>query len=348
MKTPRRWAILLSLLVVPLGAGVDRAAAATTEIGAVGEIEAATLPSSTAAGGFVVQVGEASGTYAVPPGFGTITSWRHSAGAVSGPLTFKVYRPTGTQQEFRVVGSDTQTVTARTVQSFPVQIPVAPGDRIGLSSEDVELAFETFDARDRIGFFEPDPPIGSTDTTDDEPFPEFKLDVAATLESTPVPDPGAGDQPPTTDPPDDADAPPAVSRLRVSPRALRAARRGPTTRGPKRRRRGTIASYEASVAARVRFKVLRVRPPGRRTGTGDDARCARPRRGNREAPRCRRLVRVKGGFTQVADSGRNAFYFSGRLRGRQLRPGVYRLVATPSVDGEPGKPDRRRFRIVRR
>src|SRR4051794_21932413 len=165
------------------------ALAATTQIGSVTEIGAAALPAALTAGGFGVQISEASGTYAVPPGYSTITDWSHSAGTTAGVLTFKVYRPTGALHEFLVVGSDTQTVTAGSVQTFPQQIAVQPGDRIGLSSDSVELAFETFDPNDQIGFFGGDLPIGATRATDGDPFPDYKLDVAATLTSDPAPAP---------------------------------------------------------------------------------------------------------------------------------------------------------------
>jgi hypothetical protein len=36
-----------------------------------------------------------------------------------------------------------------------------------------------------------------------------------------------------------------------------------------------------------------------------------------------------------------------RLRNRKLRPGRYKLIATPSVNGQKGAPASVRFRIVR-
>ena len=44
---------------------------------------------------------------------------------------------------------------------------------------------------------------------------------------------------------------------------------------------------------------------------------------------------------------RNRFMFSGRVGGRRLRPGRYRLVATPRVNALVGKAVRARFRIAR-
>jgi hypothetical protein len=182
MKIPRKalTLILVAGLLVWLAAP---ASAATTHIGAVEEVRAGTDPSTTASGGFTVQIAESTGTYAVPAGYGVITAWSHSTGTVPGVLAFKVYRPTGATHEFRVLGADAQVVTADTIHSYPGRIPVRAGDRIGLSADEVELAYESGDPADRVGFFEPDPGPGATDTTDGEPFPNFKLDVSARVET---------------------------------------------------------------------------------------------------------------------------------------------------------------------
>jgi len=248
------------VLVAALAATAPGARAATTQIGAVDEVVAATAPSAITQGGFAAQIGEAEGTYAVPAGFDRVTAWSHSAGSVPGTLTFKVLRPTGAPQEFLVVGSDTRTVSARSVQTFPVSIPVRPGDRLGLSSEEVALAFETFVPADRIGFFGADPPLGTTARTDGEPFGEFKLDVAATLASDPGP-PGATDPgPPDESGPPAYPSPPVVSRLRVVPRRVRAGGRPPSV------------VLRADVAGRVRFALRRLPNKGRARPRGRFAR----------------------------------------------------------------------------
>jgi hypothetical protein len=106
----------------------------------------------------------------------------------------------------------------------------------------------------------------------------------------------------------------ALISLRLSPRAFRAARRGPSI-AP---RGGTRVTYALAAPARVRFAVQRaVRGTYRR---------------------------VRGAFTHQGSRGTNSFHFSGRVRGRRLRPGRYRLVAT--TRGAPA-PKRTRFRIVR-
>jgi hypothetical protein len=326
--------------------GTSTALAATTQIGSVGEIAAGALPAPITSGGFAVQIGEAAGTYAVPPGFSTITAWSHSAGTTSGILTFKVYRPTGALHEFLVVGSDTQTVTAGSVQSFPVQIAVQPGDRIGLSSDDVELAFETFDINDRIGFYGADLPVGTTRATDGEPFPDYKLDVVATLsDGAEAP---AADQP-TLPPPPPASTQPAAPRLTqlsLSPASFAAARSGASTRSTAPRGLGARVRYAVDRDAGVRFAVQRV-TTGRRIGRGASARCVKATASNRARSRCTRYVSV-GSFSQTARAATvTTFTFTGRVGGRALQPGSYRLTATATAAGVVGNSVTRTFRIKR-
>lgn len=332
----------LALLVALLAGTTTQARAATAEIGAVAEVRSAVLPAPITEGGFAVQVAEATGSYAVPPGYSVITAWSHSAGTTAGPLTFKVYRPTGALREFTAVASDTRLVTAGTVQTFPVKIPVQPGDRIGLSADEVQLAFETLDTSDRIGFFSLDLPPGTTRTTDGEPFQEYKLDVAATVSSDPDAPPGAGAEA------TDAYATPAprLRRLSMVPSRFAAARSGGSTRAVRPRGFGTRVSYRSDMRARVRFTVQRVRS-GRRRGTGRNARCVAPTRRNRTARPCTRYLPVRGSFTRPARSGTNRFVFTGRVGGRRLARGSYRLLATPTANGVSGRTLTRRFRITR-
>lgn len=351
----RRVTTLAGILAVALLLGfgalllaADRAAAATTEIGAVAEIRAGELPASISEGGYTVQISEASGTYAVPPGYDRITAWSHSAGTLAGELTFRVYRPTGALREFIVVGSDTRVVSAGAVHTFPVRIPVQAGDRIGLSSEQVQIAYETFNVGDRIGFFGGDHPTASIDTTDGDPFPQFKLDVSATL-ATPANPP----VPPVavTNPATGAAAAyplpaPRLQRLRMAPSRFAAARNGATTRRTPRRRMGTRVSYQVDIASSVRFRVQRVLV-GRRTSRSRGARCGVSTPARRRFSTCLRYITLEGGFSQAARPGANSLYFMGRLSGRTLKPGRYRLLATATAQGVVGNTVRRSFRIRR-
>jgi hypothetical protein len=125
-----------------------------------------------------------------------------------------------------------------------------------------------------------------------------------------------------TAPPDPGpDEAPALSSLRISPKAFRAARRGPSAKAAATV--GAKVTFRSSEPARTRFIVQR-----RANGV--------------------RYLRVPGSFRRVAVAGENRFRFSGRLRGRALAPGSYRLVVR-AVDGggKASKPIRRSFRIVR-
>jgi hypothetical protein len=64
--------------------------------------------------------------------------------------------------------------------------------------------------------------------------------------------------------------------------------------------------------------------------------------------RCAYYKRLKGSFTNAGAGGANSFRFSGRLRGKALKRGRYRLVGKPKDPaGNVGKSVRTSFRIVR-
>ena len=108
-------------------------------------------------------------------------------------------------------------------------------------------------------------------------------------------------------------------------------------------RAGTRASYSLSRPARVRFTVER-QTVGRRVG----GRCVASRRSNGGRPRCTRYVALGGSFSRSGAAGQNAFRFTGRLSGRTLAPGRYRLVGVPTdAAGDVGAPSRARFRVLR-
>jgi hypothetical protein len=134
-------------------------------------------------------------------------------------------------------------------------------------------------------------------------------------------------------------SPPRISDLKISPRSFVAARSGPSALAATAV--GARASFRLDRAASVRFTILR-KVPGRRVGR----RCVKPTRANRRARRCTRLVRLPGGFSRQGTAGANAFRFRGRLRGRRLKPGRYRLLATPTAAGVRGNVAAASFQIV--
>jgi 6-phosphogluconolactonase (cycloisomerase 2 family) len=131
---------------------------------------------------------------------------------------------------------------------------------------------------------------------------------------------------------------PALSGLSVTNRRFAA----PSAR-PRRVRRGTAFRYRLSEAASVKFTIHR-KASGRRVG----GRCRPVTRRNRTRRRCV-LYRRAGRIVAAGRQGTNRTRFSGKLRGRRLRPGPYRATAI-ATDSAGGKSARKtvRFRIVRR
>jgi len=152
--------------------------------------------------------------------------------------------------------------------------------------------------------------------------------------SAPLP-PGA---PPTAGV--DATAP-RLTDLRLSRRRFAAASRGPSARAA-RKPIGAKVSFTLSEDAIVAFGVER-RRAGRRVG----GKCRKPTRRTRSRRRCD--LRLKGRFARTAGQGRTSFRFTGRVRGRKLKPGRYYLVAAATdAAGNRARPVRVGFTVVRR
>jgi hypothetical protein len=66
-----------------------------------------------------------------------------------------------------------------------------------------------------------------------------------------------------------------------------------------------------------------------------------------KAKRCTRYVKA-GSFTHADTAGPNRFRFSGRVGGRKLKPGAYRLRVVARNSAGAGKAATRRFRIKKR
>ena len=140
-----------------------------------------------------------------------------------------------------------------------------------------------------------------------------------------------------------ADVRPPDLVLGLSRSVFRAAGSGPAWTAQGGRPVGTTLRVALSEAARVKFAVER-RAAGRRVR----GRCVKPRRGNRGRRRCSRWVRLRGTFTVPGVAGTNTVTFRGRLRGRKLGAGRYRISAR-AQDGAANRSGlrRARFRIVR-
>jgi subtilisin-like proprotein convertase family protein len=133
---------------------------------------------------------------------------------------------------------------------------------------------------------------------------------------------------------------PTESALALVPPAFAAA---PSGSSISKKRFGAKVSYRLSEAATTTFTVER-----RRAGRSVGRKCKAPSRRNRRKRPCKRFVRVRGSITHRGATGANSFHFSGRLRGRKLALGRYRLVAVPRDGaGKRGAAVRTKFRIIR-
>ncbi|HEY7633377.1 MAG TPA: LamG domain-containing protein [Thermoleophilaceae bacterium] len=124
---------------------------------------------------------------------------------------------------------------------------------------------------------------------------------------------------------------PVLRRMKISPSAF-------ATSGA--RKRGATITYTDSVRATTKFTVLR-----RVAGVRTHGRCTlrRPRRAGR---RCAANVAL-GSFKHRDRVGRNTVRFRGRIRGRPLPPGRYRLVAIPRHGSNTGARQTVTFRVLR-
>ena len=131
---------------------------------------------------------------------------------------------------------------------------------------------------------------------------------------------------------------PVLSVPRLAPETFRAARRGPSIAV----RTGTTISYSLSEPARVRFTVQQRRHLSRAC-----KRRVAKRSRHRTGTRCRTWISLRGSFAKASAAGRTSLRFSGRLRGRRLRAGAYRLVVRATdAAGNVTRPIRPGFHIV--
>ena len=154
--------------------------------------------------------------------------------------------------------------------------------------------------------------------------------------SPPAPSPSA---PPPHAPVGVRPTAPRLSDLRITPTTFRAARSGPSAR--RHGRRGATVTFRLDESATVMFSVQRARP-----GRTINGRCRRAGGSHRNAQRCTIWSTVTGGFRVTGKRGTHRLIFTGRIGGRSLDRGRYRLVARAhNAAGGFGKPVRARFSI---
>ena len=262
---------------------------------------------------------------AVSPVAGQIARWRLKAGSFGAEVRLRVLRPVG--NDFNAVSTSPAVTVTSDLNTFPASIAIQAGDVVALDNASSGLFFTNSPAiaLPLVKYFQPAIPDNTTGTPNNQ---RVNLELLMNADITPTV-PGA--PPPAT-------PTPALSKLRVKPRAFRAARSGAST-GPTARRFGTTVSFTASSEATVAFRARRA-AKGRLRG----GKCRKPNR-RRSGRACTRYVSVRGKFSVGATAGPNRFRFTGRLANRRLRKGRYQLVARPTAGGKTGKAASARFRI---
>lgn len=143
-------ALALGASLLILAAAASSASAATigqvspsTDLGCLGGVD---WVQATAAG---------NPSYEVPSGGKTITSWSTNAWATPGEkMGFKVFRPTGAHGEYSVVGHDgPRDMAPGTTNTFAVNIPVKPGDLLGLHTTTTGPCDSNGGSRDTVDSF---------------------------------------------------------------------------------------------------------------------------------------------------------------------------------------------------
>jgi hypothetical protein len=131
---------------------------------------------------------------------------------------------------------------------------------------------------------------------------------------------------------------PVIASFRASARTFAV----PARPSAAARRKRLRFSFRLSESARVQIAIERGRA-GRRKGS----RCVAPGRARKRAKRCTRWLPVTA-LRQQGEPGPNGVRFSGKVRGRPLRVGRYRALATATdAVGNSSRPRKTGFSAVR-
>lgn len=136
---------------------------------------------------------------------------------------------------------------------------------------------------------------------------------------------------------------PVLGGLSFSRTAFKAAKSGASTAKKRRVPVGSEVSFSVSEPSSVGFTAER-KTTGRKIGR----KCKAKTRSNRGAKHCTRWVPVAGSFTVAGTAGDNTFTFRGRIGGKSLRPGSYRLDGRATDAAKNASvPESKGFKIVR-
>lgn len=295
----------------------------------------------------------------VVPSKGVITGWTFRTGTIGlDAVKLKV----GFNVTNRIIRTDAESapvaLAAKTTTLNPTRIPVVAGQRIGFyaATDDMGQCFSSFGGID-------DSIITETQPYDQTPgmsasylsvgswaFPltavlEADVDGDGFGDETQDPCPGvAGPSgcplplspttPGTTVPAAPAAPAPDVTAPVISPLSL--------SRSSFKASGSTQVSYVLSEAGTVVLTVER-KGPGRRV----EGACKPPTRKNRGEKSCDRWLKV-GFFATPGNAGPNIFVLPGRVGGKALMPGAYRVTAAATDGAKNGSTlSRSRFSIVK-
>jgi len=320
---------------------------------------------------YVQRTSTGSIRYSVPAGGGVISSWAVRPGLNANQAgSFKVLRDNGDNSFTVLATTAAQNLNSQeNVDSFPVRIPVQGGEFIAYSptaQADQQCIIDNTGAGNDTWSGTSAAAVGATFPVANE-YPGRSLNLQASLEPDADRD-GFGDETqdrcPTQaatsgqcavvgggggNPPADKTKP-TFGSLSFSRSAFKAAGSGAafTTQKKKGRKKssapvGTKVSYTLSEASAVRFTVQR-----KATGRRVKGKCRTRTRKNRKKSKCTLWKNVRGSFTVAGKPGKNTFTFRGRIGGKALKTGGYRLNGTAT---DPAKnrstPKNKTFRIVR-
>jgi hypothetical protein len=136
---------------------------------------------------------------------------------------------------------------------------------------------------------------------------------------------------------------PTLGGLSFSTTTFEAAKSGASIAKKHKAKVGTKVSFNLSEASSVKFTVQR-KTKGRKV----HGKCKTKTHSNRRKKSCTFYKSVKGAFTVAGKAGKDTFTFRGRMGGKSLKPGSYRLNGTAT---DPSKnasvPKQKGFKIVK-
>lgn len=284
---------------------------------------------------------------------GVIVRWRVKAGASqNGDVALRVVNVDSAFNATAHGTSETRVTVAGT-NEFPTRMPIASGQAIGLDNATAGLYFAVGSGVNNHAWR---PQLVDNDPTPqafDHPGTDVLL-LNADVELDADHD-GYGDETqdacpsnpsvhaacPATATPTDTTKP-ILGSLGMSVTVFRAAKSGPSA-SAKKKPVGTKVRFNLSEPGTVKFTVER-KTRGRKVSK----KCVAQTKANRKKRACVRWVRVKGSFTRAGKAGKNSFKFRGRIGGKRLKPGTYRLdgQATDAAKNKSAL-KRKSFKIVR-